>query len=210
MHFLKNTDIIELSFIYYRYQMKKKLAVFALMGTTTLMLTGCSLGGVTPEQYAQQTQILIQMQQDMKTLLSGMDALRAQNAALSGTLSSLRWGIGLPILTHGAADEKTGEMDLLGSNNPKDAVTPTVTDIKIPLPTVVDDTSTKKNNTGKVIVSTGSENTGVSLTGVNNSGGTNKPSILDELKKTNSDKVSTGTNPLQWENETWNNELEIK
>jgi outer membrane murein-binding lipoprotein Lpp len=62
--------------------MLKKLSIFAVAGLS-VFLSGCSLTSISDEQYVQQTVALNQMQQQMTSLLSGMDALREQNQQLS-------------------------------------------------------------------------------------------------------------------------------
>jgi len=69
--------------------MLKKLSIIALAGLT-IFLSGCSVTSISDEQYSQQTATLNQMQLEIATLLSGMNALQVQNDKLNDVLANVQ------------------------------------------------------------------------------------------------------------------------
>lgn len=70
--------------------MNKKLGIFSLISLSALTLSGCTIPGVPdPQEVADQTRMLVEMQQQMSNVLSGMQALQQQNDQMSGVLLKL-------------------------------------------------------------------------------------------------------------------------
>ena len=119
--------------------MIKKLSIIAVAGVS-MFLAGCSLPG--DEQAAQQTVILANMQQQMVDLLSGMDALRAENGKLTVVLDQMQEYIdkenkvaeALQDATHGSASLFDSGMDIIFNYS---GDTQPLTGLDIPLPEVV-------------------------------------------------------------------------
>lgn len=181
--------------------MIKKLSIIAVAGLS-IFLAGCSLPG--DEQAAQQTVILANMQQQMVDLLSGMDALRAENGKLSGVLIQMQEYIdkenkvaeALQDATHGSASLFDSGMDIIFNYS---GDTQPLTGLDIPLPEVVVQATGEKRPSASGEVATWKQ------TPVNKP---NSGSILDELRKASANakswskdqstgaKISTGSSGL--------------
>ena len=160
--------------------MIKKLSIIAVAGLS-IFLAGCSLPG--DEQAAQQTVILANMQQQMVDLLSGMDALRAENEKLSVTLQEYidkenKVADVLQDATHGSASLFDSGMDIIFNYS---GDTQPLTGLDIPLPEVVVQATGEKRPSASGEVATWKE------TPVNKP---NSGSILDELRKASANAKS--------------------
>lgn len=161
--------------------MIKKLSIIGLAGLS-IFLAGCSLPG--DEQAAQQTVILANMQQQMVDLLSGMDALHAENEKLSVTLQEYidkenKVADVLQDATHGSASLFDSGMDIIFNYS---GDTQPITGLDIPLPEVV-----TSQTTGEKSLSATGEAATWKETPVNKP---NSGSILDELRKASANAKS--------------------
>lgn len=171
--------------------MIKKLSIIAVAGVS-IFLAGCSLPG--DEQVAQQTVILANMQQQMVDLLSGMNALHAENEKLTVVLDQMQEYIdkenkvaeALQDATHGSASLFDSGMDVIFNYS---GDTKPLTGLDIPLPEIVAQATGEKTAVVTWEIATEAKVT----PNKQNSG-----SILNELRKANAMAKSWSKDQSTW------------